>query len=117
MADVQRVFAGAGHAAIEEHEQEDELAADAAGEPLRKKQRTRVAKHHTHWFLSLADRLHAHGWGKKEVTWLVDSWCVEVRMPPSSVQTTLHRTHTRALFLAAHATCDYTFGSRPDDSL
>ena len=23
-----------------------------------------------------------------------------------------HRTHTRALFLAAHATCDYTFASR-----
>ena len=34
-----------------------------------------------------------------------------------SVQTTPHRTHTRALFLAAHATCDYTFGSRLDDSL
>ena len=28
------------------------------------------------------------------------------------VQMTPHRTHTRALFLAAHATCDHTFGSR-----
>ena len=34
------------------------------------------------------------------------------------VQITPHRTHTRARFLAAHATCDYTFGSRGlDDSL
>ena len=35
--------------------------------------------------------------------------CVQITTPQG--------THTRALFLAARATCDYTFGSRPDDSL
>ena len=34
-----------------------------------------------------------------------------------SVQITPHRTHTRAFFVAAHATCHYTCGSRPDDAL
>ena len=42
-ADVQEVFASAGHAAIEEHEQEHE---PAAAEPRYKKQRTRVARRH-----------------------------------------------------------------------
>ena len=63
LPDVQQVFVSAGHVAIEEHEQEHEQehepAAAAAAEPPRKKQRTRVAKHHIHWFLSLADRLLA----------------------------------------------------------
>ena len=54
LADVQEVFAGAGHAVIEKHEQEHELA---EAEPPHKKQRTRVARHHIRWFLSLADRL------------------------------------------------------------
>ena len=55
-ADVQQVFASAGHAGFEEHEQEQEPAAAAAAEPPRKKQRTRVAKHFIHLFLSLVDR-------------------------------------------------------------
>ena len=45
-ADMQEVFPGAGHAAIEEHEQEHELA---AAEPPHKKQLTPVARHHTQW--------------------------------------------------------------------
>ena len=64
VADVQEVFACAGHAVIEKHEQDHELA---AAEPPHKKQRTRVARHHTQWFLSMADRLHVHGWKKKDV--------------------------------------------------
>ena len=74
VADVQKVFACAGHAVIEKHEQEHEPASAepviekheqehelAAAEPPQKKQRTRVARHHIQWFLSLADRLHVHG--------------------------------------------------------
>ena len=72
--DVQEVFACAGHAVIEKDEQEHKPASaepvierheqeheSAAAEPPHKKQRTRVARHHILWFLSLADRIHVHG--------------------------------------------------------
>ena len=75
VADVQEVFACAGHAVIKKHEQEHELA---AAEPPHKKQRTRVARHHIQWFLSLADRLHVLGWKKKDVFMNCQRWCPEI---------------------------------------
>ena len=44
-------------------------------------------------------------------------WCRVQTVSPAmnatkGAQERPHRTHTRALFLAAHATCDYTFASR-----
>ena len=74
-ADVHEVFASAGHAVIEEHEQERE---PVAAEPPHKKQRTRVARHHIRCFLSLADRLHVHGWRKKDVFMTCQRWCPEI---------------------------------------
>ena len=65
LIDVREVFACVGHAVIEEHEQEHE---PAAAVPPHKKQRTRVAEHHIQWFLSFADKLHVHGWKKKDVS-------------------------------------------------
>ena len=74
VADFQEVFACAGHAVVEIHEQEHEPASvepvidkreqenePAAAEPPHKKHRTRVARHHIQWFLSLANRLHVYG--------------------------------------------------------
>ena len=91
VADVQEVFACAGHAVIEKHEQEHEPASAepviekheqehelAAAEPPHKKQRTRVARNHIQWFLSLADRLHVHGWKKKDVFMNCQRWCPEI---------------------------------------
>ena len=75
LADVQQIFAGAGHTAIEKHEQEHE---PAEAEPPHKKQRTRVARHHIRWFLSLADRLHAHNWKKRDVLKSCQRWCPEI---------------------------------------
>ena len=75
VADVQEVFACAGHAVIEKHEQEHE---PAAAEPPHKKQQTRVARHHIQWFLSLANRLHVHGWKKKDVFMNCQRWCPEI---------------------------------------
>ena len=75
VADVQEVFACAGHAVIEKHEQEHE---PAAAEPPHKKQRTRVARHHIQWFLSLPSRLHVHGWKKKDVFMNCQRWCPEI---------------------------------------
>ena len=60
---------------IEKHEQEHD---PAAAEPPLKKQRTRVARHHIPWFLSLADRLHVHGWKKKDVFMNCQRWCPEI---------------------------------------
>ena len=74
-ADVHEVSASAGHAVIEEHEQEHELA---AAEPPHKKLRTRVARRHVRWFLSFADRLHVHGWRKKDVFMNCQRWCPEI---------------------------------------
>ena len=71
-ADVHEVFACAGHAVIEEHEQERE---PAAAEPSHKKQRTRVTRHPIRWFLSLADRLNVH---KKDVFMNCQRWCPEI---------------------------------------
>ena len=91
VADVQEVFACAGHAIIEKHEQEHEPASaepvieeheqehePAAADPPHKKQRTRVARHHIQWFLSLANRLHVHGWKKKDVFMNCQRWCPEI---------------------------------------
>ena len=74
-ADVHEVFACAGHAVIEKHEQEHE---PAAAELPHKKQRTRVARHHIQGFLSLADRHHVHGWKKKDVFMNCQRWCLEI---------------------------------------
>ena len=79
-ADVHEVFACPGHAVIEKHEQEHEQehapAAEepAAAEPPHKKQRTPLAEHHIQWFLRLADRLHVHGWRKKDVFMNCQRW-------------------------------------------
>ena len=91
LADVQEVFACAGHAVVEKHEQEHEPASAepviekreqehelAVAEPPHKKQRTRVARHHIQWFLSLANRLHVHGWKKKDVFMNCQRWCPEI---------------------------------------
>ena len=91
VADVQEVFACARHAVIEKHEQEHEPASAepviekheqeyelAAAELPHKKQRTRVARHHIQWSLSLADRLHVHGWKKKDVFMNCQRWCLEI---------------------------------------
>ena len=68
VADVQEVFACAGHAVIEKHEQEHE---PAAVELL-----TRNSGHV--WPDSLADRLHVHGWEKKDVFMNCQRWCLEI---------------------------------------
>ena len=60
---------------IEKREQEHE---PAAAEPPHKKQRTRVARHHIQWFLSLPNRLQVHGWKKKDVFMNCQRWCPEI---------------------------------------
>ena len=50
----------------------------SAAEPPHKKQWTRVARHHIQWFLSLADRLHVHGWKKKDVFMNCQRWSPEI---------------------------------------
>ena len=70
VAAVQEVFACAGHAVIEKHEQEHEPASAepviekheqehelAAAELLHKKQRTRMARHHIRWCSSVLESL------------------------------------------------------------
>ena len=37
-----------------------------------------MARHHIQWFLSLADRLHVHGWKKKDVFMNCQRWCPEI---------------------------------------
>ena len=37
-----------------------------------------MARHHIQWFLSLANRLHVHGWKKKDVFMNCQRWCPEI---------------------------------------